>query len=272
MKINARHISLFVITAVLLLSKSIIAQQNNYQLSVHPFNSGEKVTYRAVYNWGLIWINAGDVVFNVNDTIYSGVDCYRFKSFGWSLKQYDWFFKVRDKFESVVSKDSLKPFWFIRDTYEGGSIVYNHYDFDYKSSQLRINSYTSDRPSKQDILHIKPNTFDVLSAIYYCRNINFEKLSIDQKIPLAMAIDNEVFNLYIRYLGRETITLHGGKTYSTFKFSAMLVKGTIFKGGEDLFVWVTDDKYHIPVLVEAKILIGSVKAVLVGVEGLKNGE
>ena len=81
-----------------------------------------------------------------------------------------------------------------------------------------------------------------------------------------MAIDNEVFNLYIRHLGRDTITLHGGKTYSTFKFSAMLVKGTIFKGGEDLFVWVTDDKFHIPVLVEAKILVGSVKAILVGVE------
>jgi len=46
------------------------------------------------------------------------------------------------------------------------------------------------------------------------------------------------------------------------------VAGTIFKGGEDLVVWVTDDNYRIPVLVEAKILVGSVKAVLVGAEGL----
>ena len=49
----------------------------------------------------------------------------------------------------------------------------------------------------------------------------------------------------------------------------MLVEGTIFKGGEDLFVWVTDDMNKIPILVEAKILVGSVKAVLSGMEGLK---
>lgn len=263
MKITARHISIFVISAILLLSKSIIGQQNNYQLLAHPFKGGEKVTYRAVYNWGFIWINAGDVVFSVKDSLYNGVESYYLNSTGWSLKQYDWFYKVRDKFESIVSKDSLKPFWFIRNTYEGGNVVYNRYNFDYNSSKLLINSFTSDRPLKQEIITLKPNTYDVLSAIYYCRNIDFEKLSKDQKIPLTMAIDNEVFNLYIRYLGRETVTLHGGKTYSTFKFSAMLVRGTIFKGGEDLFVWVTDDKFHIPVLVEAKILVGSVKAILI---------
>ncbi|RPH32561.1 MAG: DUF3108 domain-containing protein [Bacteroidales bacterium] len=269
MKITARYISIFIIASILLFSDSLTAQQNVNQLASHSFRSGEKVKYRAVYNWGFIWINAGDVVFSVNDTLFNGEDCYYFKSYGWSLKQYDWFFKVRDRFESIVSKDSLKPFWFVRDSYEGGNVVYNLYDFDYKSSQLKVNSFTSNRPSKQEMLPLKPNTFDVLSAIYFCRNINFEGLSKDQKIPLTMAIDNEVFNLYIRYLGRETITLHGGKTYSTFKFSAMLVKGTIFKGGEDLFVWVTDDKYRIPVLVEAKILVGSVKAILVGVEGIR---
>ena len=43
----------------------------------------------------------------------------------------------------------------------------------------------------------------------------------------------------------------------------MLVKGTIFKGGEDLLVWVTDDNKRVPVLVEAKILVGSVKAILI---------
>jgi len=268
MKTKIIYSSIVIAIVLLILSKPLFSQQINYQSPIHSFKNGEKVLYRAVYNWGFIWINAGDVVFSVKDTIYNGVACYHFISYGWSLKQYDWFFKVRDRFESIVSKDSLKPFWFLRDTYEGGNIVYNRYDFDYKASQLRINSYTSDRSTKQDIFPLKPNSYDVLSAIYYCRNINFENLSLNQKIPITMAIDNDVVNLYVRYLGRENITLHGGKTYSTFKFSAMLVRGTIFKGGEDLFVWVTDDKYHIPVLIEAKILIGSVKAILIETEGL----
>ena len=262
-----RYTSILVTVIFILLSKSLFSQQNDSQSPLNSFRSGEKVTYRAVYNWGFIWINAGDVVFSVKDTIYNGVSSYHFKSLGWSLRKYDWFYKVRDRFESIVSKDSLKPYWFLRDTYEGGYIAYNNYYFNYKTSQLNIDSYTSNRSSKQEVLPLKQNSYDVLSAIYYCRNINFENLAVGQKIPLTMAVDNEAFELYIKYLGREIITIHGGKTYSTFKFSAMLVKGTIFKGGEDLFVWVTDDKYHIPVLIEAKILVGSVKAVLVGVEG-----
>ena len=51
--------------------------------------------------------------------------------------------------------------------------------------------------------------------------------------------------------------------------SALLVEGTIFTGGEDLVVWVTDDQNKIPIMAEAKILIGSVKAYLMGYEGLK---
>ncbi len=264
--IKPRTISVFFIAIFVLFSTFSIYGQVAQQTLNNTFKSGEIVKYRAVYNWGFIWINAGDVVFSIKDTVYQGIPCYHFISKGWSLKQYDWFFKVRDRFESIASKDSLKPYWFVRDTYEGGNVVYNRYNFDYTNKSLSIFSYTSERSAKQQTFPLKTNTFDVLSAIYYCRTLDFDNLVKDQKIPLTMAIDNEVFNLYIRYQGKETITLHNAGTYSTYKFSVMLVKGTIFKGGEDLLVWVTDDDKRIPVLVEAKILVGSVKAVLVGVE------
>jgi hypothetical protein len=262
------HIRFTISLVLILLASCLSAQNSDCGVANRIFRSGEKVTYRAVYNWGFIWINAADVVFTVKDTVFDGINCYHLKSIGKSLKQYDWLFKVRDRFESIIKKDSLKPYWFLRDTYEDGYVAYNKYVYDYKSSALRISSYTSDRKYKEERLALKPCTFDVLSAIYYCRNISFPSLTDNQRIPLTMVIDNEVVDLFLRFLGRETITLRDGKTYDTFKFSAMLVKGTIFKGGEDLYVWVTDDKYHIPVMVEAKILIGSVKAILVGVEGV----
>ena len=46
---------------------------------------------------------------------------------------------------------------------------------------------------------------DVLSSIYYARNIDFNKYKVNDKIPFTMFLDNEVYNLYIRYLGKETI-------------------------------------------------------------------
>ena len=49
-----------------------------------------------------------------------------------------------------------------------------------------------------------------------------------------------------------------------------MVQGTIFKGNEDVLVWVTDDGNRIPVYIEAKIIVGTVKADLKDTKGLKN--
>lgn len=234
------------------------------------FKSGEKVTYRAVYNWGFIWVNAGDVEFLVRDTTYMQQPALHLVSRGWSLKKYDWIFKVRDRFEAIVHPTTLKPFWFERDTYEGGFEAYNRYIYKHDENILDIISHTSDRPYKRDLLPIKDCTFDVVSAIYYCRTLDFDKYKKGDKIPITIAIDDEVFELFLRYKGKEQLKTSDGTVFNTIRFSALLVEGTIFKGGEDLEVWVTDDDNKVPVLVEAKILVGSVKAVLTGMEGLKH--
>lgn len=248
----------------------VFTQVNSCSVENTVFQSGEEVRYRAFYNWGFIWLKAGDVVFRVNDTLYNGKNAFHLISSGWSLKEYDWFYKVRDRFESIVDKESLTPYWFERDTYEGSFKTYNRYLYNYSNNLVDIVSYTSKRAFRQEALPFKACTFDVLSAIYFCRNIDFNFLPVGEKIPLSMVVDNEIFQLYIRFLGRENLTLHDGRNFNTIKFSVLLVEGTIFKGGEDLFVWVTDDKNRIPVLIEAKILIGSVKAVLSSTSGLRN--
>ncbi len=85
-----------------------------------------------------------------------------------------------------------------------------------------------------------------------------------------MLLDNEIYHLSVRYLGKELLKMKDGRKYNTIKFSIQLVEGTVFKAGEDLIVWATDDKNHIPVMVDAKILVGSVKALLQSTENLRN--
>ncbi|HYJ64419.1 MAG TPA: DUF3108 domain-containing protein, partial [Parafilimonas sp.] len=99
---------------------------------------------------------------------------------------------------------------------------------------------------------------DVLSSIYYARNIDFSKYKVDDKIPFTMFLDNEVYNLYIRYLGKETVKTRYGK-FRAIKFKPLLVKGTIFEGGEKMNVWVSDDPNHIPLRIESPIAVGSIK-------------
>jgi hypothetical protein len=238
--------------------------------SNNAFSEGEVLNYSVYYNWRFIWLNAGWVEFKVKPHNYLNKPVYHFDSYGSSRVSYDWIFKVRDHFQAYVDKETFSPVWFHRKNYEGGYEVDNKYFFDWDKKWAITFTENSKRPFKQDTVELKECTYDVLTLIYYCRNLNFNELKPKDTIPIVSIIDNEIFDLYIRYLGREKITDRNKQEYNTIKFSALLVEGTIFTGGEDLIVWVTDDENRVPILVEAKILVGSVKAYLEQAKGLKN--
>ncbi len=257
--------------AVLLIVFCIIPAINGQCFNSNfAFQVGEKITYNVAYNWHFIWINAGCVEFEVKNAKFMGRDVYHFDSYGTTYRAYDWFFKVRDSFEAYLDMKSLKPLWFERKTYEGGYSVHNEYIFDHRNKRIFSFTENSNKPFSRDTLTLPSCTFDIISLSYYARNLDFNNLEVNDTIPVSAIIDNELFDLYIRYLGKEVIKTSDGNRYNCIKFSALLVEGTIFKGGEDLFVWVTDDKNRIPVQVEAKILVGSVKALLTNTRGLRN--
>ncbi len=59
-------------------------------------------------------------------------------------------------------------------------------------------------------------------------------------------------------IGKEVIRTKYGK-FRSIKFRPLLIKGTIFEGGEKMTVWVSDDANHIPLRVESPISVGSIK-------------
>ena len=98
---------------------------------------------------------------------------------------------------------------------------------------------------------------------------DFEKYKANDTIPVTLFLDDSIYPVYIRYLGKESLTTREG-TYNCIKFRPLLIEGTLFKGGEKMTVWVTDDGNKIPVQVESPILVGSVKAELYRYEGLRH--
>ena len=259
--------NIYLITVLVIISLSVKSQTITSQFPV--FQPNERITYSAVYNWGFIWLKAGTVEFKVTKTNYKDNEAYNLNAFGASIPSYDWLFKVRDYFQSYVRIDNLAPLYFDRNTYEGGYTVHNRFTFNYKDSLIYTKTQNSNKAYSEDTLKMQKDIYDVISGVYYVRNLDFDKYEINDTIPVRMIIDNEIFDLYIRYLGKEVLKTHDKRKFNTIKFSALLVEGTIFKGGEDLYVWVSDDLNRIPILVEAKILIGSVKATLVGIENQK---
>lgn len=256
-----------ILLAILLITKVEMCFSQENQNNI--FLPGETIYYEVAYNWGMLWVNAGEVYFKADTITFNDQPAYAFDSFGRSYSFYDWIFKVRDRFQSRATRDHLKPLWFKRETYEGGFEVNNQYDFLEDPERIIMQLEHSDKPKTIDTLEMPSETFDVLTAIYHARTINFDTLQAGEKVPVHFIIDGEFYELFIRYQGKEVKKNRDGKSYSCIKFSALLVEGTIFEGGEDLVVWVTDDENKIPIMAEAKILVGSIKAYLTGYENLK---
>ena len=213
------------------------------------FQATESLKYKVYYTVASVYFAAGEATFTCNIEHLGGKVVYHVVGAGQSNSFVDNFFKVRDRYESYIDTATLQPLKFIRNVDEGGYKKYENVSFN-KASNTAI---TTD-----GVFKVPTCVQDVISAIYYARNINFRGMKMNDTLPFSMFLDNQVYNLYIRYLGKEIIKTKYGK-FRAIKFKPLLIKGTIFEGGEKMTVWVSDDPNHIPLHVESPISVGSVK-------------
>lgn len=234
------------------------------------FGDGETVVYTASYNWGPVWIDAGLVTFRVNSVNHEGTPAFHLKATGKTFASYDLLFKVRDYYESWIDQKTMQPLAFKRHIYEGGYSLLNTLQFDYPRNRVISATRSQNNPQRNDTLGTRYCGFDMLSAIYYTRTLDFGTMKPGAMQHVPVLIDDAWYDIYIRMIGRETVESKEGRQYRCLKFAAKMVHGTIFKGDEDVIVWVTDDDNKIPVYVEAKIIVGTVKAWLKETKGLRN--
>lgn len=223
------------------------------------FKRGEKLSFKLYY--GII--DAGEAtleVTNENREI-GGRKVFHMVGLGWSKGSFDWFFKVRDRYETYVDEQALVPWIFIRRVNEGGYVINQDYIFHHFKNKVDIGGgKTYETPA---------NVQDMLSAFYFARNIDFSGAKPGDIFTVPAFVDKEVYPMKIKYVGKETIKTDIGK-FRCLKFRPVVQKGRIFKKEEDLNVWITDDKNRIPVRAEARILVGSIKMDLTGYSGLAN--
>jgi Protein of unknown function (DUF3108) len=251
-------------------SKPPVSAVINCDVSNTAFSSGEEIVYETSYNWGFVWLDAGKVVFNVSKDTYKGISCYKASGTGGTYPSYDWIYKVRDRFECWMDTVSLKPYRYIRDVKEGGRTFYNECYFNYIKGKAYCITKEQKKLPRLDTVPIGYCSCDPLTMIYYSRNADFSKCKVNDTIPISLFLDNKTYSLYLRYLGKDKLKTDNKSTWNCIKFSPLLVEGTVFKGGEGMVVWASDDKNRIPLFVEAPIAIGTVKAKIVSWKGLRN--
>ncbi|MGL5682688.1 MAG: DUF3108 domain-containing protein [Marinifilaceae bacterium] len=245
-----RHLRLLFL--LLMTSGTLVAQPELKEI--------KKLYYTGYYNWGVVWVKAGFVEFKVSrSTKYpNAVELF---ATGQSIPSRDWIFKVRDTLVSHYNPDNYLPYEFIRKAHEGKYHKTFDYTFDYPNNKVHATIHKIDRYKRLDTIQLQPETFDMLSVAWKARTLDFGSFKVDDKIPIRILLDNDIFNLYIRYLGTDTIRINR-KKYDCYVFSPLLVKGDVFVGGETMKVWISMDENRIPMMVESKILVGSVKGII----------
>jgi len=234
------------IILILLLSTSTVFAQNET-----PFKEGEKLSYKVHY--GLVAAGVADL-----ETQTTG-DTYKFIAKGRSTGLFNLFFKVRNTYESLVDKYSLKPKQFYRDIREGDYVKIESVFFNYDLKQAE---------STRDTIPLPENTQDLLSIFYFMRAQNFDTLKIGNKKSLQVYLDDEFMNSKLEYLGLDTIKTKFGWIPCT-RWSPELQTGRVFKDEQGVNLWISNDKNKIPIQIKAKIMVGSIKMDLMKYSGTK---
>lgn len=236
------------------------------------YKPGEKLNFLIHYTFGIVDSDIGTASITL-DTLKSGRDAlFHCRVQGKTTLLFDYFFRVREDFNSYFSYRDLTPLRFTRDTHEGNYVATNDYTYVWDSDSPHIDAkvYTSSSGKEKDIsLPLKSCTFDLPSLFFFARNIDMSKIRIDEKYPMTFAIDDDIYDVHFIYKGKTTKKVYGLGTFHCLHFTADLLKGEIFSGSEDMHIYISDDKNRLPVYFQAPIIVGSVEGRMTSCEGLK---
>jgi hypothetical protein len=123
--------------------------------------------------------------------------------------------------------------------------------------------------SRRGVLSIPENTHDIISAIYYARTTDMSNANPGDVFPINFYLDHKNYEFRFKFLGREEIETDMGK-FKTLKVRPQVVEGRVFKDSEAITLWVTDDENHLPIRAQSEIWVGSLKADLIKMSGVRN--
>lgn len=228
------------------ISLGLSAQDLPY-LKNSTFNAGEIIKYKLKYGF----FTAAEASIRVieTDVKFDNKPTYHLSVQGTTSGTFDIFYKVRNRYDSYIDKKTFTPYLYTESIREAKYRRADKARF-YQSEQKVIakkGTFTS--PANQ--------TFDLVSAYYFARNLDLSSTKVGDKFTIYYFIDDEVTPLTIEYIGVETIRTSLGKI-RCLKFSPSIKPGRVFRKDSKLYLWVSDDANRIPVKAQAELLVGSI--------------
>ena len=225
-----------------------------------PNYIGEKLEYSIYYSF----IRAGTATMNFQEDTLS--ENYYIKMDSRTVGVANTLYRIRDIYECTMDPQTGYPLKAIRNVREGRYRAYNEVEYDHHSRE----DSTIVNSQKSGVAVVPKEIYDILSAFYLLRKKCVSgPLQKGDTIFIKTYFTDEVFDLNIRYIGKEKVKTEYGKIMC-LKFNPVTEVGRAFKTEDDMSIWFTDDPNFLPVKIRLDLRVGSVRVELVDFSGLKH--
>jgi hypothetical protein len=216
------------------------------------FGPGERLEFSVEY--GII--KAGTAVLAITGPEqHQGLMAYRITATARSNPAFSTFFEVNDVNEALLDIVQLHTLRFFKDLHEGDFNYSEEVLFDQDAGMVY---YPEERDSSLRQMVIPPHALDVLSSLYFARTLPLE---LGETYCIDSHIDNENYPLEVTVLERDHIRVPAGD-FDCIMVQPGLQSQGIFDQQGEIWVWLTDDERHMPVLMRSAIVIGEIVCVL----------
>ncbi|MDD9860077.1 MAG: DUF3108 domain-containing protein [Nitrospira sp.] len=208
----------------------------------------------AISLWG---IPAGEATINVEEVVSD--DDRSLRRLVTTARSNDFisiFFPVENYAESIIDAQTLLPQQLIFQRREGS----RHEDFDIRFDHV-VNQVTLQKNGQPSVHSIVPGTHDILSCLYFLRTM--PTLEPGSSVQLNIYHDRKNYQVDVHVEAVEPVAGSWGTVEAIRLLAVMPFRGIFLNEGNIRF-WLTNTEERIPVMMEARVIVGSVRAMLEG--------
>lgn len=217
--------------------------------------SNESLQYGVYYSF----VKAGTAYIKTRGlTTLNGKKAYLIQTTAFSASVIDSVFKVRDINYSWVDATTFHSLGYTQSVREGNYQRDEWVTFDSKNGRFYGEVKKKEEP-KIIAGELDMEVLDMLSSLYYVRS---QPLEVGHDVTFDIINREKQYPLVVKVLGKETVKTQAGKFDCWVVEPQFRGEGIFVAKGKSLKVWLTDDKYRMPVKMSVEVFIGSVYAEL----------
>ncbi len=211
------------------------------------FGVGEKLTFSVKY----FNVTAGIATLEVKDIEkYNDRQVYHIEANARTAPFFESFYRVKDVISTYMDVMGLYSWKYYKKLEEGGYRNSTTMDFNHEQGYAV-------KPNG-DKCDITPFVQDVLSEFYYFRSV----FKGQDEVRIDVASDEcKEYQIVVKKLRYETVSTDAGD-FDCVVVQPFLKYEGIFRQKGDVWIWLTNDKNLIPVMIKSQIAIGTIDVIL----------